>query len=119
MTDNGHSHGGGDAMGVPAAMICTVWGGQNKIDALFNDRSHTYSVEAIPWTAISPANVRILMGAESNHNHFVSSEGSHTHQAEAEADNGHNHALHVDSVGGDVPLNVQPPYLTTYTYIRS
>jgi hypothetical protein len=36
--------------GIASNVIALMWGGGNKVDALFNDRNHTYSVEAFEWT---------------------------------------------------------------------
>ena len=43
----GHHHNPANYNG---AFIVTMWGGNNKLDALFNDASHTYNVEPVNET---------------------------------------------------------------------
>jgi len=42
-----HRHEGMDLAGNPVWIIALQWGGANKIDAEFNDRNHTFSVDAL------------------------------------------------------------------------
>lgn len=118
VSDPGHSHNGADMMGTHTSVIAVVWGGQNKIDALFNDRSHTYSVEPLSWMAAAYTGLQVN-AAGSGHGHNVAAAGDHTHGTTVSAHPGHTHPLSVQTVGQGVPFNVDPPYLTVYTYIRS
>ena len=52
------------------SIISLMWGGKNKIDALFNDRNHTYSVEAFDWTKPALTGISIS-AAGSEHSHYV------------------------------------------------
>jgi hypothetical protein len=95
-----------------------VWGGQNKLDALFNDKSHTYNVE--PWGWVTPAATGVGVGfGGSYHGHDVHGNGFHVHPTVLGAHPGHTHPLTVEEEGGDAEVSVMQPYLTVYTYIRS
>lgn len=114
--DPGHSHNDGE---YPAgAFVCLVWGGQNKIDALFNDRNHTYSVEAVHWTGTARTGVTISSLA-SEHAHTVDDNGDHEHTFQMDAVPAHVHAVSEDEVGQGQPIDITPAYMTTYTYIRT
>jgi hypothetical protein len=117
LTDPGHKHAGGDN---PAAgsFVCLFWGGNNKIDALFNDRNHTYSVEALQWTSPALSNVRVST-ARSEHWHNVDPNGEHTHTAWIDPIPEHEHVMAEDQVGGDTAFDITPEYLTVYSYVRS
>jgi len=116
VTDPGHGHYHGQ---YPAgAFVCLVWGGQNKIDALFNDRNHTYSVSAVDWVA--NAQTGISIGSEgSGHGHNMSDDGDHEHQIFFDNVPVHNHVVTEDPVGQGAAIDITPAYLTVYTYIRS
>jgi hypothetical protein len=116
VSDPGHNHNGGE---YPAgAFVCLVWGGQNKIDALFNDRNHTYSVESVQWTR--PNTTGISVGSTgSEHNHDVSSEGAHDHAFALDPIAAHTHPVGEDDAGLGQSFDIVPSYLTTYTYIRA
>ena len=119
VSDDGHRHGAAEGPGgVHVSVIAVVWGGQNKIDALFNDRSHTYSVEQMAWTKAATAGIQIN-SANSNHGHTVNQHPGHTHLASSDAHPGHTHPLSVLPVGQGAPVDIVQPYLTVYTYIRS
>ena len=73
-----HTHQGVDNYGQPAPIIAVAWGGRNKIDALFNDRNHTYSVEA--GTGLMPARQQVdVMATGSEHYHTLQEDGDHYH----------------------------------------
>lgn len=114
--DPGHSHNGGE---YPAgAFVCLVWGGQNKIDALFNDRNHTYSVESVQWTKPSVTAIQIAEGG-SFHGHPVEPDGEHDHSVTFSGIAAHGHVVGEDDVGVGASIDITPTYLTTYTYIRA
>ena len=116
VTDPGHVHNGGE---YPAgAFVCLVWGGRNKIDALFNDRNHTYSVEAVNWTRPAESNISIG-SAGSEHAHDMSIEGDHDHTFQLDPIPAHPHGVTEDEVGLGAVVDITPAFLTTYTYIRS
>jgi len=116
VNDPGHGHNDGEW---PAgAFVCLVWGGNNKIDALFNDRNHTYSVEAVHWTR--PAVTNITIGSSgSGHGHNVSDDGDHDHVVYLDSIPAHIHGISEDDVGLGAAINTTPAYLTSYTYLRS
>jgi hypothetical protein len=118
VNDPGHAHNGMDYFGVGAPIIAVAWGARNKLDALFNDRNHTYSVEMMQWT--KPATSNISIGtAGSDHWHLVDPNGEHDHTATVDAIVAHVHTMEEDQVGGDVPIDITPEYLTVYSYVRS
>lgn len=119
VNDDGHAHDGFDYAGLGGtSVVALVWGGKNKIDALFNDRNHTYSVEALRWTSPALSNVRVSTG-RSEHWHNVDPNGEHEHTATLEPIPEHQHVMVEDQVGGDTPFDITPEYLTVYSYVRS
>jgi microcystin-dependent protein len=119
--DRGHGHhlGGLDVNGnLTGAFVCLAWGGLNKIDALFNDRNHTYSVMSAEWTNTGFADIRIA-SAGSGHIHDLMYDGEHTHGASISPVPDHKHSLSENDVGGDGAFDITPSYLTVYTYLRS
>ncbi len=117
VSDPGHAHYGADYP-TGGGFIVTAWGGQNKIDALFNDRSHTYSVEQALWTRAAFSNISVT-ATGSTHQHDVSTAGDHDHQATVDAIPGHVHNTTEDTIGSGGPVNFTPAYLAVYAYIRS
>jgi hypothetical protein len=70
------------------------------------------------WT--KPATSNISIGsAGSDHYHLVDPNGEHDHTATVDAIPEHIHAMVEDQVGGDVPIDITPEYLTVYSYVRS
>jgi hypothetical protein len=118
VTDNGHQHYGMDFPVNKAGVISAVWGGQNKVDALFNDRSHTYSVELLWWTSAAFSNVTVGT-AGSEHIHSLTSAGDHTHTISISGTSAHVHNMTENSVGSSEPVDVTPPFLSVYAYIRA
>ena len=118
VNDPGHAHNGMDYFGIGAPIIAVAWGARNKLDALFNDRNHTYSVEMMEWTRPSSSNISIGTSG-SEHWHIVDPNGEHDHTATVEAIPDHIHAVTEDQVGGNVPIDITPEYLTIYSYVRS
>jgi microcystin-dependent protein len=117
VSDPGHAHYGADYL-TGGGFIVAAMGGQNKIDALFNDRSHTYSVEMALWTRKAFSGVQVTAG-NSDHQHNVSSSGAHDHQATVDAIPGHVHNVLQDNVGLGAAVPFTPAYLAVYTYVRS
>jgi microcystin-dependent protein len=118
VNDPMHKHAGGDH---PAAgsFVCLFWGGNNKIDALFNDRNHTYSVEAVEWSRPAITGITISDNDKSDHDHTMEEAPDHDHVLVMNAIEEHTHAVTEDDVGlGDV-VDITPAYIGLYTYIRS
>lgn len=118
VTDPGHVHNGADYCGNAVSFIAVAWGGRNKLDALFNDKSHTYSVEPVAFTSRAHTDVCVTSSG-SSHGHVMNSAGDHDHLTTVSAHSGHTHPITVQSVGSGAPVTIQPPYLTVFTYIRS
>ena len=117
VSEKAHVHQGMDYAGVASPVVCLVYGGQNKLDALFNDRNHTYSVEAAKWTMPATAQVDVLENY-SEHAHILEEDGDHTHTISGSV-GGHNHHVDEDYQGSNTPFDITPEYLTLFTYIRS
>jgi len=116
VTDPGHSHLNGQ---YPfGGFVCLEWGGQNKLDALFNDRNHTYSVGNSPRTGNAPTGISIGTG-DSAHTHIVNPVSDHEHTVRIDSLSEHNHDVIEQQVGGGAALDFTPPYIGFYTYIRS
>ena len=115
--DPGHAHHNVDG-GNGGQFIAAAWGGQNKLDAFFNDRSHTWSVDAREWTNLAYTGIWIS-GNGSWHGHEVSHEGDHDHAIGADAIPQHEHTASEDLIGTSAPLPWQPSYLAVYCYIRA
>ena len=118
ISDPGHYHASADLYGNPAAVMATVWGGRNKIDALFNDRNHTYSVEPLDWTGWATTNISVS-SAGSEHAHNLSAEGDHDHPIIVDPPPPHTHTVAEENRGVGALVDITPSYLTVYTYIRS
>jgi microcystin-dependent protein len=118
VTEHPHVHMGMNYYGNAASIISTVLGGRNKLDALFNDRNHTYSVEPLLETMPATAEVDVLSNG-SAHGHVLRDAGSHSHTGTATGAPSHSHAVTEQSQGSGEPLDITPLYLSIYTYIRS
>lgn len=118
LTDPGHKHAGGDN---PAAgsFVCLFWGGNNKIDALFNDRNHTYSVEAVEWSKAAQTNIIISDDATSEHDHVMTETPNHDHPLVMDSIPEHNHTVSEADVGLGNVIDITPAYIGLYVYIRS
>ena len=101
------------------AIVAVVWGARNKLDALFNDRNHTYSVEMLEWTRPSVdrhlGRLRRVRSTGTSSIPTVST--SHTATVDAIPD--HQHVMTEEQVGSDEPFDITPEYLTVYSYVRS
>lgn len=119
VTDPGHQHRAMEAPnGGVGDVISLFWGGRNKIDALFNDRNHTYSVEPLQFTV--PAFTGLTIGSSgSAHGHALGDAGDHDHPISASAAAPHDHTVTETTRGSGSPINVGPSYLSVYTYVRS
>jgi len=117
VNEHPHVHEGMDNFGSPAPVIAVAWGGRNKIDALFNDRNHTYSVEKAQWTMPAIGEVDVLENG-SDHAHVIDEDGDHTHTVTGSIA-GHNHGTNEDYQGAGSAFDITPMNLSIYTYIRS
>ena len=118
--DPGHQHNGAanPVNGMPGAFVALMWGGQNKIDAYFNDRSHTYSVEAMDWTYPAFSGISIGTGG-SQHVHDTEEALDHNHTVTIDNIPVHGHGTTETAVGGSQPISYTPQFLSVYVYIRS
>ena len=116
VNDPQHQHGGADFFGNPLWFIVTFFDGYNKIDAYFNDRSHTYSVEKALWTSLAATGISINEGG-SSHGHDMDEQGSHDHLVNVSIPQ-HGHVTTDDNMGGTTPVDITPAYFTVYSYIR-
>lgn len=118
VNEHPHAHQGMNHWGTASPVISVFWGGHNKIDALFNDRNHTYSVEAADWTMPAVGEVDVLSNG-SAHGHVIKSSGLHTHPASAAGMVDHDHAVTESNKGSGASIDITPQYITFYAYIRS
>jgi microcystin-dependent protein len=118
VSDPGHAHHGFDLVGNASPVIALMWGGNNKIDALFNDRNHTYSVEALEWTMPAKSNI-VINPAYSGHSHTMDQAGGHTHNVTVGNIPNHTHPVTEDDIGSAAPISFTPAFLGVLTYIRS
>lgn len=116
-----HRHNGMDngINGMRGAVVGLQWGGQNKIDAYFNDRSHTYSVEAMDWTMPATTNLEVLASPSSDHGHAIEENGDHDHVVDFDAVPDHPHSLTQQDAGSGTPIEYRPAYMTVYVYVRA
>lgn len=119
VSDPGHKHPAAEGPGgTPTQVVALVWGGQNKIDALFNDRNHTYSVEALSWT--DSAVTGITIGSTgSEHTHIFNDAPDHGHGLTLNPVPSHPHSVTEDEVGSGKSFSVEQEYLAVFFYIRS
>jgi hypothetical protein len=116
VADPGHRHLGAEA---PAggAFVALSWNGQNKIDAYFNDRSHTYSVEAADWTAHALTGIRIS-SLSSEHDHIIDPVDDHYHTVSIDPLLPHEHDVTESEKGSGQPISYTPLHMTVYVYLR-
>ena len=117
VSDPGHAHNGFDR-GDGGEPIVTSWGGRNKIDAFFNDRNHTYSVEKATWTRTSYSNISVG-SAGSDHGHNVIENGDHQHVVYVVPPPPHVHSVSQENRGSGEAVDITPAYLAIYTYVRT
>jgi hypothetical protein len=119
LNDPGHKHGALEGVsGQASAAVGLFWGGRNKIDAYFNDRNHTYSVEALQWTMPATTDISIN-SAGSEHGHIIGQDGDHDHPLYLNDQAPHTHPVSEQDQGDGAPFDITPAHLTVYTYIRS
>jgi microcystin-dependent protein len=119
INDPKHEHVGVNWLGNRVSLVALAWGGQNKIDALFNDRNHTYSVEAMDRIYEAATNISVLASVDSAHTHSIAAVGGHTHPVTIDAIPSHIHAVSEAMAGGNAEITIDPPYLALHAYIRS
>ena len=119
VSDPGHKHRAMEGPnGTVGDVISTFWGGTNKIDALFNDRNHTYSVEPLQWTVSAFTNISIdSVGSE--HGHTLAQDGDHDHPLLLDPASPHGHPVTEQDMGDTAPLDITPAFLSVYTYIKA
>lgn len=116
VNDPGHAHYGADHI-LGGGFICAAYGGRNKIDAYFNDRSHTYSVEMAEWTRAATSDISIG-AAGSEHGHAMDDQGDHDHQTTIDPIAAHPHSVQEDTIGGGAAISYTPAYLAVYAYVK-
>lgn len=119
LNDPGHKHGALEGVsGQASAAVGLFWGGRNKIDAYFNDRNHTYSVEALQWTMPATTDISIN-SAGSGHGHILGQDGDHDHIVYITDMAQHTHSVTEQDQGDGAQFNITPAHLSVFTYIRS
>jgi len=118
VNEHPHVHEGMDNYGTPAPVIAVAWGGRNKIDALFNDRNHTYSVEKAQWTMPAIGEVDVLEQG-SQHSHTLNANGDHTHTGTVSDAPIHTHPVTEVTKGSGAEIDITPAYITVFAYVRS
>jgi microcystin-dependent protein len=119
INDPGHFHGGADhGINTPTFFIAAMWGGQNKIDGLFNDSSHTWSVD-ISWQTVS-AYTGVSVKRGGRHTHSVSEHFDHYHDVYIQSQPAHTHTLPTEStVGNGQSFSRLQPYFAVNYYIKA
>jgi hypothetical protein len=118
VVDPGHKHNGMEMPGMNSAIVALVWGGNNKVDALFNDRNHTYSVEALEWTAAAATGITIASSG-SGHSHVLEAAPPHGHTLTLNAVPEHGHNVNEQPVGNSAPIDVRQASFSVYMYIKA
>lgn len=119
VNDPGHKHNGMEGpTGTNGDVVGLFWGGRNKIDAYFNDRNHTFSVEAYQWTMPAYAGITIN-SAGSSHGHIIGQDGDHDHPLYMNDMPQHIHPTTEEDRGDGAEFDITPAHLLVYTYIRS
>lgn len=117
VTDPGHYHTGNHGNNTQTNFIVAEWNGTNKLDGLFNDASHTWSVGPSLVTSVQQANVSIPSSGA--HAHSVSAVASHSHTLSLAQAAGHSHPFPVESpVGEGKAVNITPLSLGVTYYVK-
>ena len=116
--DPEHRHEGMDFPGYPAKVIAMLTGGKNKLDAEFDDRNHTHSVEAYLWTMAAKTGIKVL-AASSAHKHALQGVQDHSHGLTMNPVDPHNHEVNEDTVGSSAPFDIRPLSFFVFMYIKS
>jgi hypothetical protein len=120
LNDPGHKHNGmeGPFGSGNADVVGLMWGGNNKIDALFNDRNHTYSVEAYQWTAAAATGITIG-SVGSGHYHVLEPTGDHVHGLTFNPVPEHVHGVTESPIGTSTPIDIRQASFSVYMYIKA
>jgi hypothetical protein len=116
INDPAHWHMGAEWDNVARPFIAVNAAAANKVDALFNDRSHTFSVDAYWYTR--KATTGITVKPSSTHNHSVTG-GAHDHGVDLTAAGGHAHNIHFVKQGKSKSFSITPEHFVVYAYVRS
>lgn len=117
VNDPGHAHRANHGVNVPTNFIVTMWGGNNKLDGPIHDKSHTWTVDVMPWTTLDFSNITIPVSGA--HSHVLTAHAGHSHNANASSHAGHTHPFPPEaSVGQSQPFDVTPAHLTVVYYVK-
>jgi hypothetical protein len=119
ISDPGHKHDGLDmySTNVPTYFCGAAWGGTNKLDALFNDASHTWTVDMAQSTVSATTGITVQQSG--SHNHTVQTAGKHSHTLTMNSVPDHTHQLPTESpVGSGQAVDITPQHLTVHYYIK-
>ena len=89
---------------------------KNKLDALFNDSSHTYTVEPIRWTMKAATGINIGVNQQPQPS-FCRVAGTTTSSPWRSAR--HYHTVSELDVGSGPAIDITPLNYTVYAYIRA
>lgn len=117
LDDPGHQHPGPDFYGANLGYIATMLGGKSQLDGPVNDSSHTYLVDSLPYSGKAKTGVAVTT-SRSEHTHQTNTAGAHRHTITLGSESTHTHTVAENSVGGNEPLIIKPPFLAVYTYIK-
>jgi hypothetical protein len=116
LDDPGHFHG---AFEGGSGFVAAVWGAPNKLDGLFNDASHTWNVDVIPWTFPAKTGIRTMASDAANHTHSTDNPGNHFHSLSIDQQGtNHTHIINEVTVGSGAPLDIRPPFMGVYLYVK-
>ena len=117
--DPGHVHVGADGPAGGAFIAAQfVTPAKHKVDGPVNDASHTLTVDQVQSTNSAKTGILRTESTGSGHQHTTDTQGTHGHTVTVVDAAAHTHGVSENSVGGGAPINIQPPYLTVYTYIK-
>lgn len=120
VTDPQHTHDGLDQYGngTPTYFCGAAWGGLNKLDALFSDASHTWTVDMAVRTI--PASTGISIPHSGSHSHTIHSGGSHSHSVVMDSAPSHTHSLpNETATGGDQAFDNRPLYIQVNYFVKA
>lgn len=119
VSDPGHAHKGAEFFGYNLQFIYSIPGADNRLDGPVNDTSHTYHVDQLPLTGRATTGLTVNSN-NSAHQHETDEVPDHSHSGSyTSTENNHTHVVTESMVGGGLPITVNPPYLTVYTYIKT
>lgn len=120
VNDPGHYHNGLDQYGngVATYFCGAAWGGQNKLDAIFSDASHTWTVDMAARTIRGFTDISIPVSGD--HVHSIVSNGSHSHTVSISDSGQHTHMMPPETtVGSGTAVDITPPYYAVHYYIKA